>query len=158
MNRKLLGLAAALMLILALAACAPPTKQAYSPPTATLAPVEDTDHDVDGEDQQDADTDDAADTDADTDDAADADTDDSEAMATPINVQGVYDAMGCAECHGENREGLFAPALLPDKLTSNPQFYIDTITNGRRQMPSWVDKLTSAEIEALVNWLMTTAE
>jgi len=145
MNRKLFSLVAALMFILALAACAQPTKSPPSPPTATPVPVEDTDHDVDGDDQQDADTDDAG-------------GDDSETMVTPIDAQGVYDASGCADCHGENREGSFAPALQPDKLTNNAQFYIDTITNGRRQMPSWADKLTAAEIEALVNWLMTTAE
>ena len=150
MNRKYFSLAAALMLILVLAACAPPTNTPPNPPTATPAPIEDTDHDVDGDDQQDADTDDAH--------GDDADTDDSEAMTTPFDGQALYDTKGCANCHGENRDDGFAPSLLPDSLNNNAQFYIDTITNGRGQMPSWADKFTPEEIEALVNWLMTTAE
>ena len=153
MNRKLLSLVAALGIILALAACTQPNESPQATNTPVPIEVEDADQDVDGDDHQDAD-------DADTDDAHDEDGDssDSEAMATPINAQALFVAKECADCHGENREGGFAPALLPDTLTSNAQFYIDTITNGRRQMPAWADKFTPAEIEALVNWLMTTAE
>ena len=71
---------------------------------------------------------------------------------------GEYFALNCAACHGQEREGLVGPALLPDVLTEDDAFYADTIANGRAgtSMPAWADTgLSSEEIDTLVAFIRT---
>ena len=67
-------------------------------------------------------------------------------------------AANCAACHGQNREGLVGPALTPDALTQDDQFYFDTIADGRpgTAMPSWsAAGLTNDDIANLVAYITT---
>ncbi|MGV6851547.1 MAG: cytochrome D1 domain-containing protein [bacterium] len=64
----------------------------------------------------------------------------------------------CASCHGENRLGSMAPALLPVSLKRLRKLAAeDSIVNGRAatQMPAYKDKLSSSEIKDLVAFLYT---
>ncbi len=144
MNRKLMGITALILVVFILAACTPAVATGSVQNTPTPADVPD--QNTDSEDPAD---DTAAETEV------PEDTEDE--MAAEFDGQALYDAMGCADCHGADRSGDFAPSILPDALTSNAQSYINTITNGRGRMPAWADDMTPEEIEALVNWLMTTA-
>jgi mono/diheme cytochrome c family protein len=59
----------------------------------------------------------------------------------------------CASCHGADRLGGIGPALLPENLSRlRPQAASAVIGEGRAatQMPAFADKLSSAQIEALV--------
>lgn len=59
----------------------------------------------------------------------------------------------CASCHGADRLGGIGPALLPENLSRlRPQAALTVIGKGRAatQMPAYADKLSSAQIEALV--------
>jgi nitrite reductase (NO-forming)/hydroxylamine reductase len=62
----------------------------------------------------------------------------------------------CGGCHGPHREGGTGPALIPERLTSNDEFYFDTIKNGRpgTVMPAWGSLgLSDEEIWALVGYI-----
>lgn len=66
----------------------------------------------------------------------------------------------CATCHGANRAGLVGPALTPDAMTQDSQFYVDTIANGvsGTAMPAWLNSgLTMPEVRLLVEFLRTEA-
>lgn len=130
MNRKTLFLSAAVMAVLLLAACSP---QSVPPADTPLPPA------------------DAA-------QGADAAAADEQSAPSALDGQALYEANGCANCHGQNREGVLAPALLPERLTKDPGVYINTITNGRGRMPTFGKDLTAQEIEALVQWLMAPVE
>ena len=68
------------------------------------------------------------------------------------DVQAAY-GDSCGGCHGPKREGGTGPALIPGRLTSNDDFYFDTIKNGRpgTVMPAWgAAGLSDEEIWALV--------
>jgi DNA-binding beta-propeller fold protein YncE len=64
----------------------------------------------------------------------------------------------CAVCHGPDRLGITGPALLPESLARlrKPEA-IKTVTEGRAatQMLPFADKLSAAEIKALVDWFYT---
>jgi plastocyanin/DNA-binding beta-propeller fold protein YncE len=62
----------------------------------------------------------------------------------------------CGGCHGPHREGGTGPALIPERLTSDDEFYFDTIKNGRpgTVMPAWGTLgLSDEEIWALVGYI-----
>ncbi len=62
----------------------------------------------------------------------------------------------CAQCHGAERLGAMGPALLPQNLSRlKKPAAMDVITNGRvaTQMPGFAEKLSSAEISALVEYI-----
>ncbi|MDA0735123.1 MAG: PQQ-dependent sugar dehydrogenase [Chloroflexi bacterium] len=62
----------------------------------------------------------------------------------------------CAVCHGSNQEGGTAPALSPEMLTEEDNFYVQTIRDGRpgSTMPSWESRgLSEEEIRLLVGYL-----
>ncbi len=64
----------------------------------------------------------------------------------------------CASCHGENRLGIMGPALLPENLKRlRKNSATKVIADGRAatQMPPFKDKLKTAEIEALVDYIYT---
>jgi cytochrome c553/WD40 repeat protein len=59
----------------------------------------------------------------------------------------------CASCHGTDRLGGIGPALLPENLSRlRPQAALAVIGKGRAatQMPGFADKLSDAQIDALV--------
>jgi len=144
MSRKILGLTAALTAVLLLAACLPKP----SPPTETPLPVAVEEQAAAGDTGGSAEE-------ASTDAAANSDN---QPAPPAIDSQALFDANGCANCHGADRQGQLAPALLPETLTKDPSIYVNTITNGRNRMPAFGEELTPEEIEALVQWLMTPAE
>jgi mono/diheme cytochrome c family protein len=57
----------------------------------------------------------------------------------------------CAKCHGKTAEGRHfgGPSLISDKATSTDDLH-SIITNGKGRMPKYVGKLTSEEIDMLV--------
>ncbi|MEW6132254.1 MAG: cytochrome D1 domain-containing protein [Pseudomonadota bacterium] len=62
----------------------------------------------------------------------------------------------CLACHGENRMGAMAPALLPESLARLKKAEaMDVITQGRvaTQMPGYADKLSAEEIKQLADWI-----
>jgi DNA-binding beta-propeller fold protein YncE/cytochrome c553 len=62
----------------------------------------------------------------------------------------------CASCHGVDRLGGTGPALLPENLERlRKPAAVDTIAKGRMatQMPAFSDKLSVAEIDALVAYV-----
>jgi mono/diheme cytochrome c family protein len=62
----------------------------------------------------------------------------------------------CAKCHGKTAEGRHfgGPSLISEKTTSTDDLR-NIITNGKGRMPKYVSKLTSAEIETLVQQIKT---
>lgn len=60
----------------------------------------------------------------------------------------------CSGCHGPDRRGAIGPALLPQRLTEDDQFYFETIKDGRpgTVMPAWGQQgLNEKEIWMLVD-------
>jgi mono/diheme cytochrome c family protein len=74
-----------------------------------------------------------------------------------VAVQALY-KQHCADCHKPDRLGAMGPALLPENLQRlrKPEA-TKVVTNGRAatQMPPFKDKLSAAEIEALVEYVYT---
>ena len=64
----------------------------------------------------------------------------------------------CQSCHGEQRLGAMAPALLPQSLERiKPAEVLATIRDGRpaTQMAGFASQLEAGEIQALADWLRT---
>ncbi len=62
----------------------------------------------------------------------------------------------CSGCHGSKREGATGPALIPDRLTANDDYYFDIIKNGKpgTVMPPWgAAGMSDEEIWALVGYI-----
>jgi mono/diheme cytochrome c family protein len=79
------------------------------------------------------------------------------APAATVDVRTLYVAK-CAECHGLDRLGLMGPALLPANLGRlKPRDAAGVIRDGRpaTKMEGFRDKLTDAEIDALVQLIYT---
>jgi mono/diheme cytochrome c family protein len=70
----------------------------------------------------------------------------------------------CSTCHGEDRAGIsgLGLPLLPDALTEDDAFYIDTILHGRdgTVMPKWSETigLTEEDAATIVAFLRTEPE
>jgi DNA-binding beta-propeller fold protein YncE/cytochrome c553 len=79
------------------------------------------------------------------------------AIAAEPNAAALYQAH-CASCHGADRLGGVAPALLPENLARlrRPEA-IKTIGEGRiaTQMPAFSDKLSADEIKSLADLIYT---
>jgi mono/diheme cytochrome c family protein len=59
----------------------------------------------------------------------------------------------CTKCHGANAEGRHfrGPSLISEKVTAASEDALrNIITNGKGHMPKYTGKLTSDEIDALV--------
>ncbi|MGE5465832.1 MAG: cytochrome D1 domain-containing protein [Ignavibacteria bacterium] len=67
----------------------------------------------------------------------------------------------CAACHGPDRYGMIGPALLPESLErlKKPEA-ARTIREGRiaTQMAGFADRLSEADIAALVDWIYTPVQ
>ncbi len=148
MNKKWLLLLTVGILILTLAACTGST-----PPNPTSSPIEATPGPTDVIDMDADESHDDADMDTDADDADDDDAD--EALA--IDAAAIFSDR-CSTCHGDEREGGGGPPLLPANLTKDPSAYVATITNGSGIMPTWGNRLSEDEINALVDYILSDAE
>ncbi len=76
-----------------------------------------------------------------------------QAKSDTLTANPVYE-QNCAKCHGKAADGrMFAgPSLVADKTTSmSADDLRAVITNGRKRMPKFADKLKPAEIDALVD-------
>ncbi len=74
---------------------------------------------------------------------------------TPSEAANLY-LQNCAPCHGTERQGVVGPSLKAADLQARGRtddYIRQTITNGRGGMPAWKDKLSSAQIEALIKFL-----
>jgi mono/diheme cytochrome c family protein len=67
-------------------------------------------------------------------------------------------AANCARCHGADRSGKNGPALLPERLTQDPSVYEAVITNGSGPMPAFGNRLSSEEISALVEFILSNPQ
>ena len=66
----------------------------------------------------------------------------------------------CSGCHGPRREGATGPALIPARMSSNDEFYFETVKVGRpgTVMPAWGPAgLSDEEIWALVGYMRSEA-
>lgn len=68
---------------------------------------------------------------------------------------GLYFLDSCAGCHGTDRRGATGPALLPERLSQDDDYYIDVITNGKpgTVMPPWGGQLSDEDITTLVGFI-----
>lgn len=139
------------LIVILLAACTGANKTPL-PPTNTPVPAASHDED-EVNDSEAADSEDQNGEDADSEQA-----EDSEPRPAVIDAAALFAEMNCGSCHGADRQGGRAPALLPERLTKPAEDYINIITFGSGQMPVWGDDLSQEEIAALVDWLLTTAE
>ncbi|MBI4285824.1 MAG: c-type cytochrome [Chloroflexi bacterium] len=86
----------------------------------------------------------------------------SSAAASPSPTQTTSNAAqlfatNCAVCHGANRQGGFGPALTQAALAGKSDAsLVNTVTNGKGNMPAWGTQLTADEIAALVQYLKNT--
>ena len=71
-----------------------------------------------------------------------------------VDAAAIFSA-NCARCHGADRSGGRYPTLLPSSLTQDPSLYEATITNGSGGMPSFGNRLSSEEISALVEFILS---
>jgi mono/diheme cytochrome c family protein len=64
-------------------------------------------------------------------------------------------AANCSTCHGDHGEGAIGPKLAGGAVVTNfpkKSDEIRVVTNGLGGMPAWKDRLTPAEIDAVVNY------
>jgi len=144
MNKKWVLILLTCILILSVTACtgSPSPTQI---PEQTPAPPDDMD--LDADEGHDDDTDAAVDSDSDSED-------DGDEKAVIINAAAIFSTR-CSSCHGAEREGGGGPPLLPTNLTKDPSAYVETITNGSGRMPTWGGRLSTDEINALVEFIMS---
>jgi mono/diheme cytochrome c family protein len=67
----------------------------------------------------------------------------------------------CAKCHGKTAEGRHfgGPSLVSEKTTAAPAAELrNVITNGKGHMPKYAGKLTSEEIDTLVQQINATSK
>lgn len=80
-------------------------------------------------------------------------------IAAADNVASLY-GEHCAPCHHQKRLGLTAPPLIPDTLKDrSPEWIKKTILEGApaTRMPGFSEKLSSAQVSALADFVMTPA-
>jgi mono/diheme cytochrome c family protein len=79
---------------------------------------------------------------------------------TTLIANPVFQA-NCAKCHGKTAEGRHfgGPSLISDKAaaTSTADLH-NVITNGKGRMPKYASKLTSEEIDTLVQQIKTLSK
>jgi len=135
------------ILILSVSACT------GSPsPTQTPEPTPSSTDDVD------MDAEEGHDDDTDASDASDSDSEgEGDEESITIDAAAIFSTR-CSSCHGPEREGGGGPPLLPANLTKDPSAYVETITNGSGRMPTWGGRLSTDEINALVEFIMSESQ
>jgi cytochrome c6 len=70
-----------------------------------------------------------------------------------VEGRGVF-VSNCQRCHGPRGQGQVGPKLAGVVTNSFPniQNEINVVTNGVGNMPAWKDKLTAAQIKAVVRY------
>jgi mono/diheme cytochrome c family protein len=61
----------------------------------------------------------------------------------------------CARCHGKNGAKGFLGAKNLQKSTLADEQLLNIISNGKRIMPSWKEKLSGDEIKIIVSYIKT---
>jgi len=102
----------------------------------------------------DTNTDAATDATADTSTDATADTTDTsdQTAATAPDGSGLY-TKNCEGCHGKGGANGFAPALV--NIDLDQAQITDIISNGEESMPGYKDSLSSDEIKAIADYVLT---
>lgn len=69
-------------------------------------------------------------------------------------------ATNCATCHGDKGQGaaMGIPLIKGHALDHSLTEHIKQVTFGKKRMPAFHDKLTAAEIEAVVNFVRETLQ
>ncbi len=80
-----------------------------------------------------------------------------EIVQSAVDGAEIY-ASNCAGCHAPDRSGRNGPPLLPANLTSDPSSYVQLITDGLGGMPSFGNRLSADEINAVVNFILSEPE
>lgn len=64
--------------------------------------------------------------------------------------------ISCAPCHGANLQGRSGPPLGENapSLGLPWQYFIDTVTRGRGRMPAFGSRLSEAQIERVVDFVL----
>jgi mono/diheme cytochrome c family protein len=82
-----------------------------------------------------------------------------EAVAAAGGVDGAaFYGQRCAGCHGGDGSGGIGPRLGGGRVVANfpdPQDQIAVVTNGRRGMPAFAERLSAEEIAAVVEYTRT---
>src|SRR4030065_2391207 len=67
----------------------------------------------------------------------------------------MYFLDSCSGCHGADRRGATGPALLPQRLSQEDEYYFDVIQNGKpgTVMPPWGAALNEADINNLIAFI-----
>jgi mono/diheme cytochrome c family protein len=79
---------------------------------------------------------------------------------TTLIANPVFQA-NCAKCHGKTAEGrhFAGPSLISDKVVTTSTDDLHTIiTNGKGRMPKFATKLTSEEIDGLVEQIKSVGQ
>jgi len=71
------------------------------------------------------------------------------ASASDIDAQALFTAK-CSMCHDLNNKKV-GPAV--KDMNKDPEVLRQTITNGRKMMPKFMDKLSADEVEAMVKFI-----
>ncbi len=80
--------------------------------------------------------------------------------ATTLIANPIFQA-NCAKCHGKTAEGRHfgGPSLISDKTAAASAADLrNIITNGKGRMPKYTGKLTSEQIDALVQQIKTLSK
>ena len=164
MKKRWLYLLLSVFFIFILVGCTQPNGNGSPPEQDQSAPEVEQEAAADQEDDM---ADEQEDDMADEQEEGDADHDDSDMVeeeeveadteedAAPVIDAAALYAGNCARCHGVDRAGGNAPALLPGRLTKDATVYVNTIINGPGPMPAFGGKLSAEEIDALVEFILS---
>lgn len=83
------------------------------------------------------------------------------ACSEPLPVDAPGDVVfsdSCAPCHGKSLQGRSGPPLGggdAPSATEDRSYFINTVTKGRSRMPSFKSLLTEAQIERVVDYVLS---
>lgn len=81
------------------------------------------------------------------------------AGSTRADVGATVYSSNCSSCHGAQGQGAFGPKLAGGAVVARypkQQDEIAVVTNGRGSMPAWRNRLTVAQIQAVVAYTRTS--